>query len=98
MPSSQQPTPPVHSPMQSSPQSMFTSLPFFTPSKHVGAAHMHVFSSQSHTFERQSEECSHRSPVSHPLGQPPPQSSSVSMPFCTPSLHVVARQVIASPP
>jgi hypothetical protein len=72
------------------PQSIVVSFPFHTPSVHVGATHLPL----AHLLLRQSQ--SDATPHVRPTGQraqlPPPQSTSDSVPFLTPSLHVAALQ------
>src|SRR4029079_2211714 len=67
------------------PQSVSVSVPFFTPSLHAGALHFFVFESQTPLW--QSPEAAHALPSAHLLGQEPPQSVSVSVPFLIVSLH-----------
>jgi hypothetical protein len=65
------------------PQSTPVSMPFFTPSAQVGAAHVEA----TQTPLPQSMDSAHGSPSSQlPGGQTcPPQSMATSEPFCTPS-------------
>jgi hypothetical protein len=66
---------------------MSLSVPFCIPSLQPLALHVPI---GVHTFEVQSPETSHPA-LSGQAGQaPPPQSSSVSVPFCTPSVQVAA--------
>jgi hypothetical protein len=98
-------SPPVHTPLWQSvappqvlpephleheapPQSMSLSLPFLTPSEHVGVAHVPLV----HTPLWQSPALPQSLPLAHFLvgKQPPPQSTSVSVPFLTLSEQVGA--------
>jgi hypothetical protein len=74
------------------PQSTPLSLPFFTPSLHVGARQVTL-----QTPLRQSEASEQSLPTTHLL-HAPPQSTSVSVPFLTVSLHAGARQVTLQTP
>jgi hypothetical protein len=69
---------------QEPPQSMHSSSPFRTPSAQLGA--MHVAPTQ--TRDTQSELTRQCLPVAHFGQKPPPQSTSVSVPFLMSSVHV----------
>jgi hypothetical protein len=75
---------------QLAPQSTVGSVPFSTPSLHVGAAHLCVV--RVHTRLAQSSATRQAARASHPL-QLPPQSTSVSLPLSTLSLQLVGWQV-----
>ncbi len=73
------------------PQSTSVSLPFWTPSAHVGTRH--VFCLQ--TPCRQSSAASQICPGAHVAPHAPPQSMSVSSPFFVPSSHVAGTHSLA---
>ena len=81
-----QPLPLPHLPQRAPPQSMSVSPWFFTPSEQVGAAQRPFVQ----TPLVQSPGVVQPLPVAHFLAgaQDPPQSTSVSVPFFTTSLHV----------
>jgi hypothetical protein len=65
---------------------MSVSAPFFTPSEHVVAPHRSGDPEQMPLW--QSEAFEHSLPAPHLVQLAPPQSTSVSAPFFTPSEHV----------
>ena len=75
---------------QLAPQSTVGSVPFSTPSLHVGAAHLCV--ARVHTRLAQSLATRQAARAAQPL-QLPPQSTSVSLPLSTPSLQLVGWQL-----
>jgi len=70
------------------PQSLSVSVPFFTPSEHVGAAQTLFVQ----TPLVQSGPSAQPFPTSHLVAHEPPQSTSVSVPFFAPSVHEGASQ------
>jgi hypothetical protein len=64
-------------------------LPFWTPSKHEGFKHVAF----THTLDAQSCATPQARPVPHAWHVPPPQSTSVSVPFLIPSKHEGAWQM-----
>jgi hypothetical protein len=79
--------PPAQLP-QLPPQSVSVSLPFRTPSVQVGARHSFVVT--EHTPLEQSAPSKQALPFAQSAVQVPPQSTSVSLPFFTVSMHVAA--------
>jgi hypothetical protein len=75
---------------QPAPQSTVGSVPFSTPSLHVGAVHRCVV--KVHTELAQSVATRQAARGAHPV-QLPPQSTSVSLPLRTPSVQLVGWQV-----
>ena len=73
------------------PQSTVGSLPFFTPSVQLGA--WQVWVAARHTWLVQSLASAQPLLSAHGLLQLDPQSTSVSLPFFTPSLQLVAWHV-----
>jgi hypothetical protein len=78
---------PTPQPVQVPPQSTAVSVPFCTPSLHVAAWHVPATQcplpgNTPSAFELQPWA------VAHLVGQDPPQSAAVSLPFCTPSLQL----------
>src|SRR5262245_47671899 len=75
------------------PQSASDSVPSTMPSAHVGVTHVPA----GHARPTQSEGTLHVFPTAHaghggaPMVPAPPQSASVSIPSCTPSVHVAAQ-------
>jgi hypothetical protein len=75
---------------------MSDSVPFCTLSVQAGAAQRSPSAVTLHTFEMQSDG-SRQLFVAAQTPQEPPQSTSVSEPFFTPSWHVAALQVPTPP-
>src|SRR5207237_662863 len=71
------------------------SVPFLTPSVHMGTEHFFVAALQTPLV--QTVETPQPAPSAHLLGHPPPQSRSVSPPFLTPSVHVGTEHVLVAP-
>jgi hypothetical protein len=69
------------------PQSTSVSAPFMVPSVHEGAAAAHVFVPGSQTVLVQSEPVVQALELAHFGHVAPPQSTSVSAPSFTPSVH-----------
>src|SRR5262245_62056098 len=72
---------------QGPPQSLLGSPPFWTPSKHVGAAHTALPAGPLQTRLSQSALTRHGFPGGHPAGHTEPQSVPASAPFWMPSSH-----------
>jgi hypothetical protein len=79
------PFPHVFAGAQDPPQSTSVSLPFFSASLHDGAVHTCVAAGQIPLA--QSAGVAHIRPVAHGGHVPPPQLTSVSVPFLTASVH-----------
>ena len=87
----------AHLDEQLPPQSVSVSSPFATPSVQVAAKHTFV-PSESHTRVTQSSPVEQPASTGHLLHTPPPQSTAVSMPFITASVHVGAVQAPVAAP
>lgn len=74
------------------PQSTSVSVPLVTPSVQIGTWHV-LTTAPEHTPLLQSVGWSHFLPSAHALQFAPPQSTSVSFPFWTRSVHTGALQV-----
>jgi hypothetical protein len=81
-----------HLPQVAPPQSMSVSVPFFTLSPHVGA--WHLSGEPVHTPLWQSEPATQMPLVGHFGHAPPPQSTSVSVPFFTVSVQLDDWQML----
>jgi hypothetical protein len=87
-----QPWPAGHAGQAPPPQSIPVSVPLRTPSLQAAAVQVCVVGSQ--IWLRQSRgPCTQALPAMHGGQAPPPQSMSVSVPFCTPSVQATDVQV-----
>jgi hypothetical protein len=71
---------------------MSLSVPFITPSEHVGTPTTQMFPVQ--TPLTQSDPLLHPPPLAQSEQVPPPQSTSVSAPLLVPSEHVAAAHTL----
>jgi hypothetical protein len=90
-----QPLPTAQFAVQVPPQSTSVSFPFLTPSVHVAATHLPPLEHLPLAGSAQSVFALQFLPTAHVGPQPPPQSTSVSVPFRLPSPHAAATHAPA---